>query len=374
MPQRASFMSWRPAACAALSLLVVGLGPNPAAGLAAAVPRASSSAIAVPPASSSAFPAEVAAWLRGQGYHTRGGSAWQAGQRRPLLLVRGRSSLLVLHLLPTPRDAAAVLPALVSHDMSDRFAEQSARRPRRLVHLWEDQWSEHPRIVRSRLLASLGSSARVMARQTSARRIDAPTCDAFLVAHHLWGPTKARYRYGLEDRSGELVAVATFSPRWNRRRHGASRASHELIRYCSRRGVTVTGGISKLLAAFVRDASPDEIVTVIDRDWGSGTGWGTLGFRPLKRLPPVTFFVGPSGRCHPGSGPNPYRRRLPAELQEALDVSKSARADGVQAGARADATAARLLASRGFFAVHDAGAERHLLIVTPQEDEPIPVA
>ena len=48
----------------------------------------------------------------------------------------------------------------------------------------------------------------------------------------------------------------------------------------------MVGGISKLLSAFAREAGPDEIVTVIDRDWGEGGGWATLGFRPLRRLPP----------------------------------------------------------------------------------------
>ena len=77
--------------------------------------------------------------------------------------------------------------------MTDAFGA----RQRTLVHLWEDQWDEYPQIVRSRLLAKLGRSARVMARKTEARRIDAATADAFLLENHLWGSTKARYRYGL---------------------------------------------------------------------------------------------------------------------------------------------------------------------------------
>ena len=81
------------------------------------------------------------------------------------------------------------------------------------------------------------------------------------------GTTKARYRYGLYTRPkrGEaaaesLVAVASFSARWRKRVADSDqrRSSHELIRYCSRRGESVTGGISKLLAAFRRDAQPDE--------------------------------------------------------------------------------------------------------------------
>ena len=148
-----------------------------------------------------------------------------------------------------------------------------------LVHLWEDQWLEHADVVHSRLLTMLGrSSHRWMARQTVAKRIDSHTTTN-LLENHLWGSTQSRFRYGLFLRSDmqTLVAVATFSARWRKRReNGQVRHSHELIRYCSRRGETVVGGISKLISAFKQDQSPHEIVTVIDRDWGSGEGWSTL--------------------------------------------------------------------------------------------------
>ena len=302
---------------------------------------------------------DVSTWLHSEGFRSRNlrfprcdGARSSAAVR--LLAVRGSSSLLVLHLLATPRSLAETLPAASTGALTDGFAP---RRPASLVHLWEDQWSEHSQIVRSRLLAKLGQSARVMARKTVARRIDSVTLDAFLLDNHLWGTTKARYRYGLYDQGDALVAVASFSPRWNVRRHGGEpRASHELIRYCSRRGETVVGGITKLMAAFRRDASPDEIVTVIDRDWGEGGGWASLGFRPLKQLPPVSFYIGPDGRrCHLGGGPNPHRRRLPpsiAEMVERLTDPEETRS---------------FLSAHGYFAVHDAGAERHLLQLTPVE-------
>lgn len=302
---------------------------------------------------------DVSTWLHNEGFRSRNlrfprcdGASSSAPAR--LLAVRGSSSLLVLHLLATPRSLVETLPAASTGALTDGFAP---RRPASLVHLWEDQWSEHSEIVRSRLLAKLGKSARVMARKTVARRIDSVTLDAFLLDNHLWGTTKARYRYGLFDQGDALVAVASFSPRWNVRRHGGDpRASHELIRYCSRRGETVVGGITKLMAAFRRDASPDEIVTVIDRDWGEGGGWASLGFRPLKQLPPVSFYIGPDGRrCHLGGGPNPHRRRLPpsiAEMVERLTDPEETRS---------------FLSAHGYFAVHDAGAERHLLQLTPVE-------
>jgi hypothetical protein len=362
-------------------------------------------------AGASGFAQTVAVWLSDQGFRSRW-AACSPTESQSLLLVRGPASLVVLHLLPTPASPDEVAPADASSAMTDAFAERASRRRERfgddglkqrrskqtLVHLWEDQWLEHEEIVRSRLLAMLGRSRRLFARTTVARRIDSATCDDFLLDHHLWGATKSRYRFGLFTKTGdELVAVASFSARWRVRRHGSSeaRASHELIRYCCRREEVVVGGISKLIAAFSADVKPDELVTVIDRDWGSGEGWRTLGFRPLKRLPPVTFYVGRDGRrCHLGVGPNPHRRRLPDEVRAMLEqraaersierrASTSATVDDAEedASGSADAVAAapaeteetvaaaddeRFLASLGYYPVRDAGAERHLLRITQQ--------
>ena len=203
-----------------------------------------------------------------------------------------------------------------------------------------------------------------------AKRIDSHTTTNFLLENHLWGSTQSRFRYGLFLRSDmqTLVAVATFSARWRKRReNGQVRHSHELIRYCSRRGETVVGGISKLISAFKQDQSPHEIVTVIDRDWGSGEGWSTLGFTPLRRLPPVTFFVGPDGRrCHPGVGPNPYRRRMPDEIISELEQRLCTNAADMTGG---NAAEREFLATKGYFPVHDAGAERHLLVCVEEDDE-----
>jgi len=296
----------------------------------------------------SSFASAVIRWLRQEGFRSRLLRASTESCHDALfLVVRGAVGTVVIRLLATPRSSADVLPALCTAALADEFA----LRRQALVLLWEDQWVEHPKIVRSRLLAKLGRTTRLFARKTEARRIDAKTADDFLLKNHLWGTTKARYRYGLYDQHRELVAVASFSARWRVRRRGSEpRASHELIRYCSRCGEVVVGGITKLIAAFRRDASPDEIVTVIDRDWGDGSGWSSLGFRPLKRLPAVTFYIGPDGkRCHLGSGPNPHRRRLPAEL-----------AAGVES-LRNSTEVERFLAVHGYYPVHDAGAERHLL-------------
>lgn len=103
------------------------------------------------------------------------------------------------------------------------------------------------------------------------------------------GDTSCRYRYGLfVERStgaaeqqfpaGTLVAVATFSNarRWTK---GDSRiSSYQLIRYASLPGITVAGGMSKLIKSFEEDVHPDDIMTYVDTEWSDGDVYRKLGF------------------------------------------------------------------------------------------------
>jgi hypothetical protein len=160
---------------------------------------------------------------------------------------------------------------------------------------------------------------RIYARQTIAKRIDRITARHFLLQHHLWGTTHSKYSYGLYDKTtrnlgnnnhtdtdtnmvqGQLVAVATFSSRRNvRRGQGQEQRiyhSYELIRTCSCSDTSIVGGISKLISAFIQDKSTpekpvDDIVTVIDRDWGIGqSNWYTLGFSTVATMLPIPMVI-----------------------------------------------------------------------------------
>ncbi len=282
-----------------------------------------------------------------------------------------------LHIRPTPTSTDELLHRDATRDLADAWESAARLKPDEfptLVHLYEDTYRARTAICQSRLLAMAGRTRRLHARHTTVERIDAATLNAFLAEHHLWGPTQARFRYGLflePSRGGgarspgaterSLVAVASFSARRHVLRGGERYRSHELIRYCSRRGESVAGGISKLIAAFRREMRPDDIATVIDRDWGCGAGWSSLGFEPVQTLPPATFFIAPDGgRCHAaGTGANPYRRQLPAEL-----LAEFAEANGGAAAPYGTSEElVRFLRARGYLDVYDAGARRLLLLL-----------
>jgi len=257
-----------------------------------------------------------------------------------------KTNTIALHLIPTPTRLEECLPPKFQKDITDYFNREknkignicsnnnedddndierintlSIREYSKVIHLHQDIWNSKRQIVRHRLMAQLGlgvhesvatgdkqcikdngrvtTSRRIFARKTVVRRITASIAMEFLDEHHLWGATKAKHNYGLfvessnDANEGELVAVATFSTRRKIVRLGKPHRSHELLRFCSRRDSNVVGGISKLIKAFIREKTPDDIVTVVDRDWGDGSGWYSLGFQSVATMEPIVMAIRP---------------------------------------------------------------------------------
>lgn len=136
----------------------------------------------------------------------------------------------------------------------------------------------------------------IFARNCQVRRIDKPTAATFLNSHHRLGDTSCRYRYGLFTKrttgagetateEGTLVAVATFSNarRWQKGDRTVS--SYEWIRYASIEGLRVTGGMGKLLQAFIDEVHPDNIMSYADAGWPDGGAvYEKLGFVEEARI------------------------------------------------------------------------------------------
>lgn len=235
-----------------------------------------------------------------------------------------KRNTIALHLISTPTRLEECLPPKFQKDLTDYFNQQkenglggtsNKKQYSKIIHLHQDIWNFKRDIVHHRLMAQLGlgvhvetanngraANRRIFARKTTARRITSSIAMEFLEEHHLWGATKAKHNYGLfigskgksdstDLNEKELVAVATFSAKRKIVRLGKPHRSHELLRFCSKRDSNVVGGISKLVKAFVKEKFPDDIVTVVDRDWGDGFGWHSVGFHTVATMDPIVMTV-----------------------------------------------------------------------------------
>jgi hypothetical protein len=171
-----------------------------------------------------------------------------------------------------------------------RLSAQFEQRGVQLVQLWEDVWRRQRSLVESRIAVLLGNFKRYHARQTTVKSIANPVLKQFLQQHHLQVAINGRYKYGL-FLNGELLAVASFSAVCPINRSGKIYRSYELLRFANQAGCVVAGGLSKLLAHFVQQQQPDDIMTYADCDWGTGQSYRQLGFTQVGVLAPQPFLV-----------------------------------------------------------------------------------
>lgn len=161
------------------------------------------------------------------------------------------------------------------------------------LKIWEDHWHYKKTVIQSRLLSLLGKSKRIHARKTQVSVIAGQEARDFLDAHHILGGTVAKYKYGLRNEVGQLLAVMTFSKGRNIIRQGQVFQSYELIRHSNLSQHTVVGGLSKLLKAFIRDHKPDDIVTYVGMDWSSGSVYEQFGFELAELTKPGWLWIDP---------------------------------------------------------------------------------
>lgn len=158
--------------------------------------------------------------------------------------------------------------------------EECERRGVRLVHVFEDEWLFHRKIVEDRIRNIIGvGGEKIYARNCVLKQVEAKETDDFLNQNHLQGGDNASVRYGLFHR-GELVSVMTFGrPRF------ARSYDWEMIRFASKLGTVVVGGASRLLKAFSR-SHRGIVVSYADRRYSVGKLYEKLGFNKIGNSKP----------------------------------------------------------------------------------------
>lgn len=60
--------------------------------------------------------------------------------------------------------------------------------------------------------------------------------------------------------------------------HSRKGKGWEIDRYCSKSGIQVVGGASKLFKHFIRDVDPDTVISYADLRYGTGNVYEKIGF------------------------------------------------------------------------------------------------
>lgn len=165
-----------------------------------------------------------------------------------------------------------------------------------LIHIFEDEYIDHPKIVLNKLkhLIGIDTSPKIYARNCTVDEIDYTMASSFLDANHIQGHDKATMYIGAFFKT-KLIGVMAFikqdGDKWILSRL-ATDINYRIIGICS-----------KLLKYFIKKESPSEIKSFADRRWTSTIKpnlYEKMGFKKEKILKPNYryFFNGDVKRYH----------------------------------------------------------------------------
>ena len=193
-----------------------------------------------------------------------------------------------------------------SEKIKDVIAQHLLKTGKYPLIIPEDRWHRQPEMMKARLLAHLEIFTPIYARNCEIRRIDKPTATEFLNRTHSYGNAACKYRYGmfLKRSTGHiakegrcdipaetLIAVGTFSNARKWIKNGKEIRSYEWTRFASLPGLRISGGMGRILKAFIEEVQPDDIMSYADLEWSEGTVYEQLGFTLEGQKDPVLFGI-----------------------------------------------------------------------------------
>lgn len=256
------------------------------------------------------FSDSVCGFLEGVGFHCEDESRCLSSCPAHIRLISAHSTRLA-----KPRKillsgiSARSREDAVRHSMeaSGILREIISRDGERPLIICEDRWNAQAETTRARLLAHLEIFYGIYARNCEIRRIEKAEAAGFLSMSHSYGDAACRYRYGMflkrhtghraEEadsclcNAGDLVAVATFSNARKWLKGDKSIRSYEWTRYASLPYLRISGGMGRMLNAFIKEVKPDDIMTYADLEWSEGKVYEQLGFNLESYKDPVCFTV-----------------------------------------------------------------------------------
>lgn len=140
------------------------------------------------------------------------------------------------------------------------------------------------------ILSKLNLNKTVFARNCKIENITKQTAEDFFNEYHFFGSTTSAYNYGLFY-NGELIGAASFSKGRKMNRLPEGKQSFELIRFCCKSGITITGGLSKLMKHFYEEKKAGDIMTYVDKQFSNGDSFAKAGFKKHSETPPLSFLV-----------------------------------------------------------------------------------
>jgi hypothetical protein len=187
----------------------------------------------------------------------------------------------------------------------------------RIIHIWEDDWDFKKEIVKSQISNLLRLNKRsVFARKCKVKEItDTREVKNFLNLNHIQGPVNSALKIGLYY-DDELISLMTFDHFEGRNKMKSN--EWNLNRFCSKLGVSVIGGASKLFNFFINNYDVKRIVSYADGDWSVGDLYYKLEFNLVYQTNPDYKYIVNGKRIHKSR----FRKSKTSISESKLEIHK----------------------------------------------------
>jgi hypothetical protein len=151
----------------------------------------------------------------------------------------------------------------------------------RIIHIWEDDWSNSISILESQIKNWLGLiTNKLFARKCQVKEIkDSKLATKFLEENHIQGKVSSNLKLGLYY-DEELVSLMTFDHYEGRNKMNLN--EWNINRFCNKLNYSIIGGASKLFKFFLKNYDVSRVISYSDRDWSLGGLYKKLGFKNIS--------------------------------------------------------------------------------------------
>jgi hypothetical protein len=186
----------------------------------------------------------------------------------------------------------------------------------RVIHVFDYHWLHQQDKVKSVLKSILNKNeTRIFARKCKIKVVTSEAANQFLDMYHLLGTTKSNNFFGLYY-DNELVSVVAF------KRHHRGTGELLLSRFCVKSGVTVVGGLSRLVK-YSKEQLKESFSTFIDLTYARPDNWIKTGWVELSRSKPDYFYYSSNGAKYVSKqSMSGKEKELPSGLYKVFDCGK----------------------------------------------------
>lgn len=154
-----------------------------------------------------------------------------------------------------------------------------------LLHITDYEWNNSNNKIKNLIKTKLQLNEKIYARKCSISTVTNAESKLFLINNHLQQHIPAKYKVGLYY-NNKLVMLVTY---------GKSRFSKkydfEIYRVCTEPGISVVGGLSKLMTHIKKQHNNKKFITYCDRAKSNGNGYIQAGFKFIKSTGPGYFWT-----------------------------------------------------------------------------------